>query len=383
MTLMAPVISSADIEWPFSSRLRAWLKIDSSMNWNNTPFFGCGYDDDVLAESYLHSLSPFAIQFSEAIGLRWYGLAYLIGFLIAWLLLRRFSEKGLTPLTRDQVSDFVFSSVLGVVIGGRLGYALFYNPELITSFEPSFPWWELLAIHRGGMSSHGGMLGVLGTMIYWSHKHKIGLPHLMDIGPYVAIPGLFLGRVANFINGELWGRAIPENTQQTPPWWSVKYPTEITEVWAVQPEQYHSKLHALQELQTTVVGGTGFYHNVVQEAYSGNEEVVEFISPLLTAWYPSQLFQAATNGLLLFIILSLIWWTPKKEGVIAGWFLVVYGFFRVVTEGYRQPDIGVSLIAGLTRGQLLSVVMIFSGSLFVYLFSKRQTQKVGSIKNLL
>ena len=336
----------------------------------------------MLAESYIHSLSPFAIQITDTLGLRWYGLAYLVGFLIAWLLIRRFSEKGITPLTKEQAGDFVLSSVLGVIIGGRLGYVLFYNPELLITFESSLPWWEALAIHKGGMSSHGGMLGVLGTMVYWSKKHHISLPHLMDIGPYVAIPGLCLGRVANFVNGELWGRRLPEHIQENAPWWSVKYPTEITEVWTRFPDTHQHKLNALLELETTVLGGNNFYHNVVQEAYKGNQVVIETVTPLLTAWYPSQLFQAATNGLLLFIALSMIWWKPKKEGVVAGWFLTIYGLFRVLTEAYRQPDEGVSLIVGLTRGQILSVLMVVAGVALISLFSKRRIEKTGGVKAL-
>ncbi len=333
----------------------------------------------MLAESYIHSLNPFAIQITEAIGLRWYGLAYLIGFLIAWLLLRLLSKKGITPLTKEQAGDFVLSSVLGVVVGGRFGYILFYHPDLLLTFDTTFPWWEPLAIHKGGMSSHGGMLGVLATMIYWSRKHNINLLHLMDVGPYVAVPGLCFGRVANFINGELWGRKLPKDLQVEAPWWSIKYPTEITEVWTQFPDTHQHKLNTLLELQTTVHGGNNFYYNVVQEAYKGNQIVIESITPLLTAWYPSQLFQAATNGLLLFIALTIIWWRPKKEGVVAGWFLVIYGFFRILTESFRQPDEGVSLVAGLTRGQLLSVFMIVAGASLVSIFSKRRVEKTGGL----
>jgi len=336
----------------------------------------------VLAESYIHSLSPFAIQITDTIGLRWYGLAYLFGFLIAWILLRRFSEKGITPLTKEQAGDFVLSSVLGVVIGGRLGYVIFYNPELLITLEKSFPWWEVLAIHKGGMSSHGGIVGVFATMFYWSKKHNVKLPRLMDVGPYIAIPGLCFGRIANFINGELWGRRLPEGLQQDSPWWSIKYPTEITGVWSQFPDTYQHKLNALLELQKTVLGDSRFYHNVVQEAYNGNQVVVDKITPLLTAWYPSQLFQAATNGLILFIALTIVWWKPKKEGVIAGWFLMLYGFFRILTEAYRQPDEGVALIIGLTRGQLLSTFLVIAGAILILFFSNRRVERVGGIKNL-
>ncbi len=341
-----------------------------------------GYYSFVLAESYLHNLDPFVFQITDSIGLRWYGLAYIGGFIIALLLLRYLSRKKFSPVPEHQMSEIVFSCVIGVILGGRIGYALFYDPTLFFTVSDSFPWWELLAINRGGMSSHGGMLGVLGTFIYCGRKYNISIPHLMDIGTYVAIPGLFLGRIANLINAELWGTRLPEALQQNPPWWSIKYPTEITEVWTRQPVRYTTKLESLQPLQTKVHGGESFYSNIVNEAYQGNQVVIDTIQPLLTAWYPSQLFQAITNGPLLFALLTIVWWKPRKPGVVAGWFLIIYGFFRTATEALRQPDDGVSLVFDLTRGQLLSIAMMVAGTLIIYLFSQRRVEKFGGLEKL-
>lgn len=337
----------------------------------------------MFAESYLHNLNPFAIQFSESVGLRWYGIAYISGFIIAILLLRYMSKKKFSPIPEHQMSEIVFSSVLGVIVGGRVGYALFYDPNLFFTTSNSFPWWNLLAIHHGGMSSHGGMIGVLCSFMYCGRKLHISIPHIMDIGTYAAIPGLFLGRIANLINAELWGKRLPESLQQDPPWWSIKYPSEITNVWIQQPDIYHEQLESLQTLQTAVSGGNSFYNNIVQEAYQGNQVVIETIQPLLTAWYPSQLFQAITNGPILFCLLTIIWWKPKTPGVISGWFLVLYGLFRMATEFVRQPDVGVTLIFNLTRGQLLSVFMVIAGILVIWLFSRSNAKKMGGVKMLM
>jgi len=269
---------------------------------------------------------------------------------------------------------------LGVLIGGRLGYVFFYDPSLLYTFTTEFPWWRTLAIQDGGMASHGGMIGVCVALIIWGRKNNVSTLHLIDIAALFTTPGLFYGRIANFINGELWGKPLSVSSQTNAPWWSVKYPTEITEVWATNPEQFQSQLHAIEPLRTHVVGGESFYQAVVIEVYAGNQHVIETIQPILTAWYPSQLFQAITEGPVLFIALFLIWWNPRKPGVVAGWFGIFYGLLRITTEVFRQPDEGVALLAGLSRGQLLSVAMILYGVFHLVMSARRSSEKVGGFK---
>ncbi len=331
----------------------------------------------MIANSYLHQLDPFAIQITETLGLRWYGLAYIAGFVVAWLIIRWMGKEKISPIQPERAGDFLFAGVFGVLVGGRLGYCFFYDPSLLYTFTENVPWWKLLAIQDGGMSSHGGMVGVLVAFVVWGKRNKISILHLLDVGSICATPGLFFGRVANFINGELWGKPIPEQMQLSPPAWSVKYPTEITEVWAFNPEFFVDKLNKLEPLHKTVVGGESFYANVVREAYAGNQEVVEVVKPLLTAWYPSQLFQASAEGPFLFITLFLLWWKPQKPGVIAGGFLLFYGITRVITEQYRQPDDGVSVVFGLSRGQLLSAIMIASGIAILIYLKTTKSCKIG------
>ena len=338
----------------------------------------CGYYCTVLAEAYLHQLSPFAIELTESTGLRWYGLAYIAGFIVGWWFIRWMAKTGRSPLSPNQAGDLLFAGVLGVLFGGRIGYALFYDPELFLGFTQEFPWWDLLAINRGGMASHGGIIGVLIAFAVWGKKHKVPVMHLADLASVGCTAGLFFGRIANFINGELWGKKIPIQTDA--PWWSVKYPTEITDVWLFNTNSFKDQLAAIEPLRTTVVGGgETFYSRVVEEAYAGNSIVINTITPQLTAWYPSQLFQAISDGPVLLISLILVWLVPRKPGVVSGWFLIVYGTLRILTEVFRQPDEGISIIFGLSRGQLLSVCMVLFGATVVLICAKSNTKKYGGI----
>ena len=156
----------------------------------------------------------------------------------------------------------------------------------------------------------------------------------------------------------------------------MKYPGEITEVWAVHPEIFKQQLVELEPLRSQIVGGESFYQAVVTEAYAGNQQIIETIQPLLTAWYPSQLFQALAEGPVLFFILFIIWWKPRKPGIIAGWFAVCYGALRIVTELFRQPDEGVALLFGLSRGQLLSVGVILFGVILLVVSAARPSEKI-------
>ena len=183
----------------------------------------------MLAESYLHTLSPFLLRISGEIGLRWYGLAYLAGFLLAGRIMAKLVKSGRSPLARQNIDpgSLLTSLVVGVIVGGRLGFAFFYQPQVLWTFSPSFPFWETLAIHKGGMASHGGMLGVLVASAWFVRKNKLDLYdtfHVADLAAFCATPGLFLGRLANFINAELWGEPVAASPA---PWWSVKYPNEM------------------------------------------------------------------------------------------------------------------------------------------------------------
>jgi len=251
---------------------------------------------------------PIALQLGP-VAVHWYGLMYLVGFALVWLLGRWRINAGKTDLTLRDLEDLIFYCVLGVVVGGRLGYALFYKPSEYLA-NPI----ELLYVWQGGMSFHGGLLGVIIVLCLFAHKK--GKP-LLAIGDFLTplIPlGLAAGRLGNFINGELWGRAT------TMPWGMV-FPQ------------------------------------------SGDN----------LPRHPSQLYELGLEGLLLFVVL---WWfsnKPRPLGQVSAVFLIGYGALRFLVEYTREPDAFLGLLAGgLSMGQLLSLPMIAAGAV-IFLWSARKS----------
>jgi phosphatidylglycerol:prolipoprotein diacylglycerol transferase len=237
------------------------------------------------------------------LAVRWYGLMYLAGFAAAWWLGVSRIRKGLAPVTREAFDDLIFFGVLGVILGGRLGYVLFYKP----GYYAAHPL-ELFYVWQGGMSFHGGLLGVMAAMWFAARKHRVDYLRLMDFVAPLCPLGLAAGRLANFINGELWGRATDL------PWGMV--------FRGAGPEPRH----------------------------------------------PSQLYQLALEGLALFVLL---WWfsaRPRPRGQVSGLFLIGYGAFRFIAEFAREPDSFLGLLAlGLSMGQWLCVPMVAGG---IWLFAR-------------
>jgi phosphatidylglycerol:prolipoprotein diacylglycerol transferase len=350
---------------------------------------------------WVHNLSPFAIRFSETAGIRWYGLAYLSGFVLGYIALRLVYKYGKSPLKPDLMIDFVTYCAVGVLVGGRLGYVLFYAPELLGHFDNAFPYWGALKVNEGGMASHGGILGVMLACYIFGRVHKIPILHLMDLVVFGGSLAFFFGRIANFINGELYGREAPPDFH-----WAVKFPQEMF-LWAQQqPTKLLDVAPAAEALGTlkTPDGGTvpidgtiwqGWVQNFTQDMGShnavmrtieqliaavqnGNAKVVTALAPALTARYPSQLFQAVLEGLLVFIILTILWIKPKKPGVIGASFGVLYSLARIIGEQYRMPDpqIGFQLF-GLTRGQWLSFGLLAIAIAFLIWAQRRDAEPMG------
>lgn len=371
----------------------------------------------VLAESYIHRLNPFIIQFTDSFGVRWYGLAYAAGFLIAWLFIRWMAKTGRSPMSVRDVGDLMLPAILGVLIGGRLGYSIFYEPHLLVDFSGRFPFWGVLAITRGGMSSHGGIIGVVVACTWWGIRRKISPLHLVDLGAFTCTAGFFFGRLANFVNAELWGRPIPPALRADPPWWSVKYPEEVTAHWlriadeaenapadlvkrmaedfnlaaptleALRDEVTLEAVRRLDQLHAQLGPALGndneFYARLLRAAHdssaSAHQFVIDALRPMLTPYYPSQIIQAITDGLLVAILLAIIWLRPRTPGVIGSWWLIIYGVQRTLTEIFRQPDEGVNLIFGLSRGQQLSILMALAGVVCLIISSKRHAPRMGGL----
>ena len=255
--------------------------------------------------------------------LRWYSLAYLVGILLAWWLLRQMSVFSKSTFTVLKIDDFLGYAIAGIIFGGRLGYVLFYN----LGFFIENPL-DIFALWKGGMSFHGGLLGMIIATIIFCKKKKIDLFMVSDMLCTVAPLGLFLGRLANFANAELYGRV----THSVP--WAIIFPT----------------------------GG---------------------IEPR----HPSQLYEALWEGLLMFIILNFIWWKKEKyrmrHGFIAGLFFCLYGLGRAVLELFREPDEHLGFIASnLTMGQLLCIPMIIFGAWLMYQSAPTyQLKKISKGKN--
>jgi phosphatidylglycerol:prolipoprotein diacylglycerol transferase len=377
----------------------------------------------LLAESFLHDFDPFAMRFPASWpidGVRWYGLSYAMGFILGWIVVSWMARTRRSTLMSRDVGDMMFAVILGVLVGGRLGYALFYERHLLFDFHSHFPWWGLFEINRGGMASHGGIIGVIIALTIFGRRRNISILHMLDLAAYVSTIGLCLGRIANFINAELWGRPIPESMQVNPPWWSVKYPQQISDRWLavveraphVRDDEYADlvtaaasdfNIHAPpgelteqvvheaqrrldvlgQQLQPVIGFDSRFFARVEEIARDAQHTlhgtVVATLKPLLTAYYPSQIMQAITDGPILIGVLTLIWLRPRKPGVIGAWFLSVYAMLRVISEFFRQPDAGVSLTFGLSRGQMLSVLMFVTGCVCLYIASRRDVPKVGGL----
>ena len=262
-------------------------------------------------------LSPIALDLGF-LQIRWYSLAYITGILVGWWYMLKLLAQPGAPMARRHADDMVFYATLGILLGGRLGYCIFYKPEIWANPLDVLKLWE------GGMSFHGGAIG-MSVGIFWL-AWRNGL-NWLRVHDYIAccVPfGLFFGRIANFINGELWGR-----------------PTDVA--WGM----------------------------VFPSAYAGN-----------VPRHPSQLYEAGLEGIILFAILWFAFWNTRaryEPGKLVGLFLVGYGLSRFIVEFFREPDEGLGILSwGLTMGQTLTVPMLLGG-LYLILTAKNRRQRVDPI----
>ncbi|MBC8205862.1 MAG: prolipoprotein diacylglyceryl transferase [Kiritimatiellales bacterium] len=269
------------------------------------------YSHTPLLAYWTHDLNPVLFHIWGPMAVRWYGVAYLLGFLGGYLILKRLAKRGEFAVPEEELGNFIVHlAIFGVFLGGRLGYVLFYARDLFFQ-DPLFAFrvWE------GGMASHGGILGVLAVVGWYAWKKKMPFWNLTDGLALVAPIGLFFGRIANFVNGELWGR-----------------PTQVA--WGVIFPQAGDAVP--------------------------------------TPRHPSQLYEALGEGLLLFIALWAVRKTAwgKREGSVSVLFLLIYAAARIASEFFRTPDAGYDLYLGwITKGQLFSSFMIV-GAIAIFVAKK-------------
>ena len=249
------------------------------------------------------AIGPFAV--------RWYALAYIGGIVLGWIYARALlkNEKlwgGPAPISLPQLDDFILWVTIGIIVGGRTGYVLFYNAAFFVA-HPT----EIFELWKGGMSFHGGFLGCVFAVILFCRKNHLPILSLGDIVTAVGPIGLFLGRLANFINSELWGREADPSVP-----WAMVFPNDVLQL----PR------------------------------------------------HPSQLYEAALEGVVLFTILAVMirMGALKRPGLILGSFITIYGIARIISEFFREPDPQLGFLwGGLTMGMLLSVPMIIAGALII------------------
>jgi len=257
------------------------------------------------------AIGPFAI--------RWYALAYIGGIVLGWIYARALlkNEKlwgGPAPISLPQLDDFILWVTIGIIVGGRTGYVLFYNAAFFVA-HPT----EIFELWKGGMSFHGGFLGCVFAVILFCRKNHLPILSLGDIVTAVGPIGLFLGRLANFINSELWGRPADSSVP-----WAMIFPND----------------------------------------------------PLHLPRHPSQLYEAALEGIVLFTILAILirMGALKRPGLILGSFIAIYGIARILGEFFREPDQQLGFLwGGLTMGMLLSLPMIIAGAIIIVAAWRRKT----------
>lgn len=303
---------------------------------------------------------PVLLELHDPIHLRWYGLMFLLAFMVGQWILRRLARARLLPIAEDRVYDLIVWLVIGVIAGGRLGYATFYAPEMW--IEPM----SLFKLWRGGLSFHGGLIGVALAAFLFGRRHACPGLRIADGIALGATPGIAFVRFANFINGELFGREIRGDG---PPW-AMRFPTDDRAVRALGIGGFDGRMKEL----------------AIRKAMHGPWPGMPKELDSVPAWdsvkagvplrHPSQLYEMLGEGVLIGTVLFVVWRAtrarPLAAGVYGGIFLVGYGCVRFVVEWFRQPDAqfakdgGIGTVwLGLSMGQLLCAAMIAAGALLI------------------
>ncbi len=294
---------------------------------------------------FIDHFSPFIFEIRPGIGPRWYGLAYVLAFAIGYGLYHRLAKRGYTEMPPEQVGDFItWAAVFGVMIGGRLGWIVFYGLKQDHSGDP---WWWPVEVWKGGMASHGGIIGLILFTLVWARRHRLSWTSIGDSLCVVAPVGLFIVRCANFINGELYGKLA-----QVP--WAVLFPTELRE--DVYLFDRVATLAQRDDLRTA---------DAFIDAARTDGALDQILQQVLPPRHPSQLYEALLEGVVLFAI---VWILRTRfrlpRGVITGVFFVLYAVLRIIGEMFRVPDPAWA-VGQFSAGQFLSLFLFLIGGAFI------------------
>jgi phosphatidylglycerol---prolipoprotein diacylglyceryl transferase len=325
----------------------------------------------VLA-AWLHTLDPDIVHIGR-FSLKWYGLSYVLSALFGYWLYRRLAERKYTDIAPARVADFItWIGILGVIAGGRIGWILFYG---LKQNHENDPWYWWLRVWEGGMSSHGGILGIVIVTYVISRRWKVSWTSIGDSLCVVAPVGLFLVRCANFINGELYGH-------ETNAAWAVKFPQEIHErrFEDVAEKVFHAVEPHQALLERYGRGGEVDWADRIIAASRHEPVIQQAIEPVLTPRHPSQLYEALLEGALLFAIL----WPLRTRcrmprGALTGLFFILYALARIAGEVYRVPDPAWS-VGKFSAGQFLSLFMFGIGGAFLVWSRKTRQYEVADQK---
>ncbi len=305
---------------------------------------------------FLHDFSPLIVKFGNGIALRWYGLAYVLSFVLGYWLYRWLAARRYTDMRPADVADFItWAAIFGVMLGGRIGWILFYGLWERHDDDPLWP----IEVWRGGMASHGGIIGLVLFTLWWARRHKLSWTSLGDSLCTVAAVGICIVRCANFVNGELWGK------EATVPW-AVQFPTELAENGRLASEfseQYPLLLRHPDQVNELLAEEQ---HSLLTPFAHPDAGLAAALRQILPPRHPSQLYQAFLEGALLFVVLWLMRTRMRlPRGVITGAFFILYAVLRIIGELFRVPDSAWS-VGPVSAGQFLSLFMFLIGGGFLW-----------------
>ena len=305
----------------------------------------------LLAEIPFPAWNPVLLDLGW-VQVRWYSLMYIVGFLVGYWILQRLRRARFLPLSEEKVGDLIFWLILGVMLGGRIGYVVFYQ-LMVGNWDYISNPINIIAIWEGGLSFHGGLLGVLAVTFWFTKRNNVSTLRVADGIALAGTPGIFAVRIANFINGELYGREADASVP-----WAMRFPTD--------PE-------ATSRLRVPPGLSLRDRERALMEKLRGDEW--ESIREKVPLRHPSQIYEALTEGLLLGLALWVVYRLtrdrPLGSGVYLGVLLLGYGLGRFAVEYWRKPDDHIGFVfAGLSMGQLLCLGMIIAGSLLILVRGK-------------